>query len=348
MGSNSVHPKGLLKHNEIPPSLLNIIHNAGCCGMNVIPAKHLGSTDNVKNMFGFTDEHFPVCAFMAGRAPVATGQTPDLVEMFPKTFSEHDARFGLKMPLVSGGGNWGENTKSTGLMGRWAMGATEVGQPAYFLSMQSLVDYEGLPHKEGIAVCLTHDPKDYRIGYRTDGLNTIGRVFVAFIGGYGTLTELSCVLTTISISQFYASKVIIVSPLLENPRTGKTTRFHAKLAPLIEEYVDFNTAGPEATKRILEQCIYYQPAKDAPARVMTRDLTSLVMMAREEALHSALYPHLQPLSPHARSTLINPLSSGSQLAPFLSADYGQSDWLNKLSRQLSCPTVRSPYQDCTP
>lgn len=324
----------------VEPAFSDIIDEYNEVGMWVIPIDGIGNPEQLKAILGFLPEDFGVCAFMGSRVPKGMPGLSEVVRLYPKVLSELDAKYDLRMPRISGGGNWDENKpEKTGLMGKWAYGATEVGLPAHFVTMQNLTQVEGLPYAQGKAVCLKQLPSEDRIGERTDGLICVGDLFIVFPGGLGTLTELAALFTNTSINhEFEKKKVIILDPLFHDPTTGEVHRFWKNAVADLVTRNHSNLISDTTAKNINSHCVLYQPDDTLTPEQVCHELISLTLSIKQMAFKHDEKTEFDVMHPTFRKKYLVPLSDDSQVERIFNDHGTNGRWVDDLRHHVK-PTA---------
>jgi predicted Rossmann-fold nucleotide-binding protein len=308
-------------------------------GMKIIPIDSLGEPAALKRLMGIKKEDFVVCAFMGSRMPKGAEDIAEVVRLYPKRLAQLDHEYDLHMPRLCGGGS----ADFSGLMSKFALGATEDGHPAYFVTMQNIVEIEGLPLAPGSAVCLKQLPKEDRIGERGDGLICVGDLFIVFPGGIGTTNEVSALFTNTSVSNMAGSKkIVFFNPICHDPITGEEYRFLEDDLKSLKKKNQADLISNGAAKNINDHCLVYSPAKDLAPELMCNDLMALTFAIREAAPRYDPDVGYEPLTPNAwdRIPPLNPGSTLEKVFDHIDADWG---WINGLSRIASNPNGSVPY-----
>lgn len=304
-------------------------------GMHIIPIDEIGSPEFLKEILGINKEDFCVCAFMGSRPPRGLGGISEVARLYPKMLTHLDHEYNLHMPLLSGGGNYNTD-KEAGLMGQWAHGATEEGRRARFVTMQTLVQREGLPYSTGTAACLKQLPDEDRVGERTDGLICIGDLFLVFPGGLGTMTELAELFTITSINRgFERKKIIIIDQIFTDPKTGDVSRFwNNDIAALITK----NHAGlidDFTAKSINSHFLIYRPDEKLTPEEISAEMISLTLAIgifddnhRAEVKQTSFDPAL-------KEKHLLQLSKGSSIQKIFNGHGENGNWIDDLRKIVS-------------
>ncbi len=302
-----------------------LIEDYGNAGMKVIPVDAIGSPKHLRSRLGLTDEDFTVCAFMGSRVPKGMEGLSTIVRGYPRLLAQLDQQHHLQMPRLSGGGNWNLlKPKENGLMAQWARGATENGHPAHFVTMQGLIELEGLPRALGASAFLKQLPGEERIGERTDGLLCVGDMFIVFPGGLGTTTEMSALFTNSSIRRTVKSKkAILFDPIFEDPKTGEVSRYWEPIIKLLVLQNHAGLIGDDTMKNINNHCVVYRPDSGLSPKQVTRELLSLTLAIRDLSREDNLHPEF-------RKTYSVPISTGSHLARVFQDHEANGTWVNDL------------------
>lgn len=316
----------------ITPKLQKLVDRYKESGMRVIPVDGIGSPEQLKAVLGIAPEDFGVCAFMGSREPVGMPGLSEVVRQYPKALSKLDARYNLHMPRISGGGNWDATSpKKAGLMGQWAKGATEAGLPAHFVTMQSLVQVEGVPYAKGTTACLKQLPDEDRIGERTDGLICVADLFIVFPGGLGTLTELSALFTNTSINhKFEKKKVVILDPIFTDPITKKRSRYWENDVAGLTTKNHAGLISDNTAKSINSHCVLYRPNAALNAKEVCRELISLTLSIRKIAPKSEPDNAFAALHPILRKKYLLPLNAESQVERIFNNHGANGRWVDDL------------------
>ena len=326
----------------VEPSFEALIDKYNKIGMHIVPVDGLGSPEQLKAIINITPEDFGVCAFMGSRPPKGMKGLSQVVRLYPKMLSQLDNHYELHMPRISGGGNWDKTSpKKTGLMGQWARGATEMGLPAHFITMQDLVQREGLPYAKGQTACLKQLPNEDRIGERTDGLICVADLFIVFPGGLGTLTELAALFTNTSINnEFGKKKVVIYDPIFTDPITGEQSRYWQNSIAAMTTQNHSGLIGNDTAKNINSHCVLYRPDELLTPEQITRELMSLTLSIRKIAPKSKSDAGFKAIHPAIRKKHLAPLSKGSLLKRIFNDHGTNGQWVDDL-RRLVKPTENS-------
>lgn len=316
------------------------IHN-----MIIIACDEIGHPMHLREKLSLTINDFAVCAFMASRPLKGIGGIAEVVYLYSKTLAILNRGYNSHIQCLSGGGNVSGTPEEDGLMGQWARGATEAGCTAHFVTMQDLVQREGLPLANGRAVCLKRLDGEDRLGERTDGLISPADLFIVFPGGTGTRTELYTLLTNYSINpEFARKKTIFVDPVQTNPVTGKVSRYLENDMKMLVENTQINGISEKSGKQINDNCLVYQPDENLSPEQICEELISLTLAIRQAAPKFAPHTGYGPLSAKLRNKHIVPFlgNSGSKVVKLLdnfNADWG---WIDDL-RCLKKPAQKAGY-----
>ena len=302
-----------------------LIQDYGDAGMKVIPVDAIGSPEQLRSRLELTEEDFVVGAFMGSRVPKGMKNVTPVVRGYTRLLAQLDDQHHLNMPRLSGGGNWNPlKPEANGLMAQWARGATEDGYPAHFVTMQGLIELEGLPCAPGASAFLKQLDDEKRIGERTDGLLCVGDMFLVFPGGLGTVTELCAMFTNSSISRSEKSKkAILFDPIFENPKTGEVSRYWELFIKLLVQQNDAGLIGNDTMRNINNHCVVYRPDSGLSPKQVTRELLSLTLAIRDLSREDNLHPEF-------RKTYSLPLSTGSHLARVFPDHDANGTWVNDL------------------
>jgi len=318
--------------DDIPRDLGRFVQEAQEKGMDIQFVRSFGSAEELRKAYGVTNKHYVSVGYMAGKVLSCMPEVCDLAEIYPQYLNAASKRFGLKLVPANGGGG----TYDESLMARWGKGASAYGHAAFFLSLEALVWNEEIPKTPGKTLCIHQPMNSSRIGYRMDGLASLGDQFIVFPGGPGTNAEFAHMFVNMSIRSDYPRQMIFIDPLYVSPVTKHKGRFFPRfIKPMMEAFIETGTVSTTSMKNILEKCLYYRPAWQTPASDMARDLISLTLLSRDRARAWPDYSELAPLPSEARRAFIHPLSEGSRIEPIINHPKFKSEWVSALKRRFT-------------
>lgn len=305
------------EQRSIPP-LNEIVTQYAPFGMEIIPVGVIGTPKALRRMLHLSEDDFGICAYMAS-SPTKIPGLKEVVRSVAESLSAIDKQYDLKIPLVSGGGNWNsaKPDENTSLMGEWAYGATRNDAFARFVITQGLIEKEGLPYTKGVTVCikqLPNDSVDLRLGVRTDALMCAGNLPIVFPGGYGTLLEVINEFLNLSINpQANVKKVLVVDPIVKDPLTTSVAPFWEDD---IRSFIRKNHAGTisdKTAKCINDHCLVYRPDPSITPQQFCDEIVSLAIAIRAEAPQFNPYAGYTPVRPELLKKHLRPLSGGGTI-----------------------------------